>query len=381
MNAISLLGSMLPFQAWQQGAGAAAGAAASAANSTVPANTAADASQVPASQVPASQVPDSSATGGLQELAAALQGLRGIADTLRTQLESMLGDTSGASSVASSVSASLRQRASFQFVTQEGDVVNLTVRSRASIASSAASVQDATGSASATRTTMVASARLSVEVHGNLNDKELAAIKDVLGQVETLADKFFGGDVQAAFAASASLHIDSTQLASMSLDLSSRLRVRGAAQSTTAATTDPAANNAAASNAAGTTAAPTPATSASTAAPPAPQTVVLPAVTTAAATTAAPPASVQPAVDYLANVLQQFQNVASIELSMKAKLQMLLIAVMPAANAPGASAGSAAATGAAATSTTTAGTADTSAAGSPGVAALGQLSSATTLTA
>ena len=372
MNAISMLGSMLPSQAWQQGA-AAAGVAPSAANSTTPANTAADTSQAPASQAPASQVPDSSAIGGLQELAAALQGLRGVADTLRAQLESMLGDTSGASSVASSVSASLRQRASFQFVTQEGDVVNLTVRSRASISSSAASVQDATGSASASRTTMIASARLAVQVHGNLSDKELAAIKDVLGQVETLADKFFGGDVQAAFAASASLHIDSTQLASMSLDLSSRLRVRGAAQSTTAATTEPAATTAAP-----TTAAATPASSTPVAAPAAPQTVVLPAVTTAAAATAAPPASVQPAVDYLANVLQQFQNVASIEMSMKAKLQMLLIAVMPAAKSPDASAGSTAANGAAATS---AGTAATSVASAPGVAALGQLSNSTTLAA
>ncbi len=355
MNAISLLGSMLPSQAWQPAAGAAAPAA----------NSAGD-----ASQVPASQVPDNGTIGGLQELAASLQGLRGVADTLRAQLESMLGDTSGASSVASSVSASLSQRASFQFVTQEGDVVDLTVRSRASISSSAASVQDATGSASASRTTVIASARLSVQVHGNLNDKELAAIKDVLGQVETLADKFFGGDVQAAFAASASLQIDSTQLASMSLDLSSRLRVRGAAQSTIAAAPDVVGSGAPATTTPAVTTDPA-ATTTSAAAIPAPQTVALPAVTTAAANTAAPTASVQPALDYLANVLQQFQNVASIELSMKAKLQMLLIAVMPAAKAPEATAGSAAAAGAPATSVVA----------TPGVAALGQLSNATTLAA
>jgi hypothetical protein len=359
MNAISLLGSMLPWQVQQPGA--------TAAKATLPAGNGATASGQPVATVPtnskadAPQVQDSGAIGGLQELTAALQGLRGVADTLRAQLESMLGDTSSASSVATSVSVSIRQRASFQFVTQEGDVVDLTVRARASIESSAASVQDATGNASASHTTMIASARLSVQVHGNLNDKELAAIKDVLGQVETLADQFFGGDVQAAFAASASLHLDSTQLASMSLDLSSRLSVRGAAQSTTAATTDPAATAAAA----------TPATSPSAAAPPAPQTVVLPAVTAPATATAAPPASVQPAVDYLANVLQQFQNVASIELSMKAKLQMLLIAVMPAAKAPDATAGSAAAKGAAGASVATA----------PGVAALGQLSNVTTLAA
>jgi hypothetical protein len=56
---------------------------------------------------------------------------------------------------------------------------------------------------------------------------------------------------------------------------------------------------------------------------------------------------------------------------MKAKLQMLLIAVMPAAKASDSTAGSAAAKGAA----------DASVAAAPGVAALGQLSNVTTLAA
>ncbi len=341
MNGIDLLRSMLPYQAWQPANGS---------GPTRPAGTAAQ----PGVQAGAQAVdqPGSGVTGGLQELAASLQGLRAVADTLRAQLESMLGDASGSSSVASFVSASIRQRASFQFVTQEGDVVELTVRSRASIASSAASVQDASGSATTTKTTVIASSRLSVQVHGDLNDKEMAAIKDVLGQVETLADKFFGGDVQAAFAASASLHIDSTQLASMALEFSSSLRLRGVAQSTASAVADGAAADGAPASV------PTASTANSVSQAPA-----APAVTTATT-----PASVQPAVDYLGNALSQLQNVASIEMSMKAKLQLLLIAVIHTAKATKANPSNAAAP-------------DTSTAASPGVSALSQLSTTAPLAA
>ena len=356
MNGIDLLSGMLPHQAYRPAI--AADVASPSGATTLPDTQA-------ASTGPA-QVADSAGTGGLQELAASLQALRGVADTLRTQLESMLGDTSGAGSVASSVSASIQQRASIEFVTQEGDVVELSVRSRASIASSAASVQDASGSATATRTTVIASSRRSVQVHGNLNDKELAAIKDVLGQVETLADKFFGGDVQAAFAASASLHIDGTQLASMALDFSSRLRVSGVAQSSAGPVVDGAASVPA------TAAPPTPAALPASAVPASGGAgdTAAPAPTVAAA---APPAAVQPAVDYLGNALRQLQNVASIEMSMQAKLQLLLIAVIPAAKATAANATTMnAATKAAPGATAT---------GSAGVAALSQLSSAAPLAA
>jgi hypothetical protein len=290
MNGLNQLRSMLPHQGYQPAAGARMAFA----------PTGAAGPQVSAPAVTEPPAPTTTGASDVwQQLSASLQALREVADTLRAQLESMLGDTSGSAAVASSVSASIRQRASFEFITQEGDVVELSVRSRAALSSSSATVQDANGSASATQTTLVSSSRLSVQVHGNLNDEEMAAIKDVLGQVETLADKFFSGDVQAAFAASSSLHIDTTQLASMALEFASRVRIRGVAASSAAPS------------------APTPPTADT------------------------PPASVQPAVNFLGAALGRLQSVASIDMSMKTKLQLLLIAVMPSPTA-GASAGAAA---------------------------------------
>ena len=321
MNGPDLLRGVLPYHGFMPapGARAALGPAvtttAQAAGAQTPATTEAD----PAA---AAGLPS---TGAWQELGASLQALSGVVDALRAQLNSMLGDTSGASAVASSVSASIRQRASFEFVTQEGDVVDLTVRTRASFSSSSASAQDATGSATASDTTLITSSRLSVQVHGNLNDKELAAIKDVLGQVETLADKFFSGDVQAAFAASSSLHIDSTQLASMALDFASRLRVRGVAVDSGAPGAAGAVQTPAATAASPAATAALPAQTGSAAAP-----ATAAQAEPAAAPAGAAPTSVQPAVGFLGNVLGQLQSVASIELSMKSKLQLLLLAVIPA---------------------------------------------------
>ena len=337
MNGPDLLRGMLPHHGFATAGGTRA----------APRPIDAVAAQITGPQSPAIATGDPAATADLpstgiwQELGASLQALSGVVDALRAQLNSMLGDTGGASTVASSVSASLRQRASFEFVTQEGDVVDLTVRTRTSLRSSSASAQDATGSATASDTTLITSSRLAIQVHGNLNDKELAAIRDVLGQVETLADKFFSGDVQAAFAASSSLHIDSTQLASMALDFASRLRVRGVAVGSGAlgGVQAPAAS------------AVTPTASASVAGQ-ATAAQADPAVPAAAVA----PTSVEPAVRFLGSALGQLQSVASIELSMKSKLQLLLLAVIP---APG---------NAAAATTATSGSAD-----GAGAAAIEQL--------
>lgn len=259
-------------------------------------------------------------TGRLQELSSSLVALRGFADSLRTHLQAMLGDTSSASAVASSASFSLRQRASFEFVTQEGDVVELTVRNRAAFSTSYASVQDASGSASVAETNIVSSSRLSIEVHGDLNDKELAAIKAVLTQVEGLADKFFGGDVQAAFAASSDLHIDSTQLASVAVEMSSRMRLRGSAASGSGA-------NEATGNSTPPAPALEPAPAAAAAETPAAAPAAAPAPAPAPA--AALPVSVQPAATFLGFALMQLQSVASFEMSMQTKLRLLVLAVMP----------------------------------------------------
>lgn len=57
------------------------------------------------------------------------------------------------------------------------------------------------------------------EVQGNLNSDELDAIQNLIRDVSLLADEFFHGDVQKAFAQAGKLELDGSQLASMSLTM------------------------------------------------------------------------------------------------------------------------------------------------------------------
>jgi hypothetical protein len=129
----------------------------------------------------------------------------------------------------------LSERAGLKIVTQEGDVVRIRIRYAAAgefttsgapaagtggapaTAGSAATGLAAYGSVGAS---LYQTAGFSIDVRGSLNDQELAAIQDVLGQVDQLASKFFSGDTSAAFAAGANLGFDPTVLAGYSLKLS-----------------------------------------------------------------------------------------------------------------------------------------------------------------
>jgi len=112
------------------------------------------------------------------------------------------------------------ERTGLSIVTQEGDVVRLRIKVSDSVDAAAAN-----GTADSTQVAQLAvdarsSVKISFHVDGNLNADELAAIQDVVQQVGALADKFFAGDVPAAFAAAQNLNIDSSQLAKVGLRLS-----------------------------------------------------------------------------------------------------------------------------------------------------------------
>jgi hypothetical protein len=171
--------------------------------------------------------------------------LAGILQTLQQSLDSGLagadallsrltGDGGGSGAVAFSADALLRQKTTLRFVTQEGDIVELSLRSRAELQVAGAAGAADGGSVAAGSAHVISGARLSIHVHGNLNDAELAAIRDVLGKVEDLAAQFHSGDIAAAFAAASALQIDGAQLASVALDMRQSLRIQAAAATTSA---------------------------------------------------------------------------------------------------------------------------------------------------
>ncbi|MGF6695344.1 DUF5610 domain-containing protein [Pseudomonas sp. D(2018)] len=58
-----------------------------------------------------------------------------------------------------------------------------------------------------------------IEVDGELDDEEKAALSDLLGQVQDISSKFYSGDVAGAFDRAMALDMDGEQLASMSMRL------------------------------------------------------------------------------------------------------------------------------------------------------------------
>ncbi|MGY4535374.1 hypothetical protein ACVW0Y_004527 [Pseudomonas sp. TE3786] len=107
------------------------------------------------------------------------------------------------------------QSFNLDLTTLEGD----KVRIRAANASSSDSTSSADGSSSSTKTIQVAG--YSVEVDGDLNDEEMASLKDLFSKVSDISDKFYSGDLQGAFDQAVKLDINGTQLASLSLNMTS----------------------------------------------------------------------------------------------------------------------------------------------------------------
>jgi hypothetical protein len=59
----------------------------------------------------------------------------------------------------------------------------------------------------------------SVQVDGDLSDEEMASLKDLFSKVSDISDKFYSGDLQGAFDQAVKLDINGTQLATMSLNM------------------------------------------------------------------------------------------------------------------------------------------------------------------
>ena len=161
----------------------------------------------------------------LQGLGLAIEDIVGAADDLRARLEGLIGGAGASGEVAVAGRIRQKQKTQLEIVTQEGDVVKLSLKTRMHATIAGAAVGTADGVSSGASVRVIAGAKLEIAVEGDLNDEETAAIRAVLLQVEELADKFFAGDTQAAFAAASQMGIDGEQLASVAIKMSFRQRI------------------------------------------------------------------------------------------------------------------------------------------------------------
>lgn len=136
-----------------------------------------------------------------------------------------LGAAAAASAELTSVQSTTyvrKDKASLAITTQEGDQVQIRFRNKEGVVS-----QTATSASGAERRVYAFSAgRIEISLNGDLNDAELAAIKELVDKVESLAADFFAGDVPKAFEAASTLGFDAEQIAGFALKLSTRESLR-----------------------------------------------------------------------------------------------------------------------------------------------------------
>lgn len=166
------------------------------------------------------------ATAALARLGLADDAIESAIGEFRARVGGLIDASVGASApVATSLTAVSAQqvrkeRASLQLVTQDGDVVHIRYRSRAAERLDIAAMGSAGVTAVSAQAHSSSSAHLKLDVRGELDAGELAAIEDFLAQVDGLAKDFFAGDVEQAFATGAALKLDAGELAAFSIRLS-----------------------------------------------------------------------------------------------------------------------------------------------------------------
>ncbi len=115
-----------------------------------------------------------------------------------------------------------KQRSTIRILTQEGDVVRLSLRRADSLSATDVAYSDGNVSVSATEVAVSSRSRMMLSVKGDLNEAEFEAIRNVFAQAEAIADEFFGGDIGAAFGVARGFEFDTEQLARVNM----RFRMR-----------------------------------------------------------------------------------------------------------------------------------------------------------
>jgi hypothetical protein len=126
---------------------------------------------------------------------------------------------------ASALSFSHSDRTTLFITTQDGDTVRLKIKSSESMSASSAELETGDGLLTEVRLQTQSTTKISFTINGDLSAEELTAIRGVVEQASELAQDFFAGDLQSAFAAAADFNIDASQLASVGLRMSSRAQL------------------------------------------------------------------------------------------------------------------------------------------------------------
>ena len=133
------------------------------------------------------------------------------------ELEGEIANSRESSASVLEVDTRTKQRSTIRIRTQEGDIVNLSLRRMHSLSATDTAQSDGESMSTSTEVSVSSRSRMMLKVEGDLNESELAAIQNVFAQAEQIANDFFGGDLQAAFASAEGFEFDAEQLARVNM--------------------------------------------------------------------------------------------------------------------------------------------------------------------
>lgn len=113
------------------------------------------------------------------------------------------------------------ERTSLLVRTQEGDTVRLRIKASESLTVAVDQSDEDGETVAAIEMEARSHTRITIKVKGDLNEQEMAAIQSVIDQAGTMAEDFFAGDTEGAFATASALEIDATQLANIRIRMKS----------------------------------------------------------------------------------------------------------------------------------------------------------------
>ena len=140
------------------------------------------------------------------------EALAGLAPTSQTAPSSQVG-------ISAAERYSKSESFSMDVMTKEGDKVSIRFNSSASETASLGAYSDGETSAVSFGIDRQASSDYSFSVKGDLNDEELDALQSLIQDINLIADDFYSGDVQEAFAQATELEMDKSQLKNLNVTM------------------------------------------------------------------------------------------------------------------------------------------------------------------
>lgn len=149
------------------------------------------------------------------------ESLFGVGDTDANESEATENGLAVIGAALAAESSYTRQKNSFAFevMTQEGDRVTISAFTDSTASSARLYGTDGESGVSMEAYSSFSSSGYSLAVEGDLNDEELAALENLFGQVNDVADMFYEGDMETAFNMAMELTSDEDQIAGYSLNL------------------------------------------------------------------------------------------------------------------------------------------------------------------